>query len=338
MKALKTIVGAAFASLLLLQLTSALAQPRFKKITAIGALNHPDVKEVSGMVQSRIAPNAFWIHNDSFNKPRLYCIDDKAEMIMPPWLPRLGYVAHAPKDEEKLFPGLDITRAALNDWEDITWMDDKLYIAETGNNGNARRDLGLWELYEPNPYAVENAGVFRFIPIAYPDQDSFPPKGAWNFDCEAIFSWHHKIYFVTKHRPHDQVFTPANSTTLYRLDSMHTDKLNILTKVDHMENTGGWITAADSDQDGKLVAILVEAPKQCVWLFDVPAKGDRFFSNASRVRRLEIERVGQLESLAFYRKDGKDSLMTSSEDGHIFKLELADFEEVKAASPKSSRQ
>lgn len=308
---------------------AASAEPQGEKLVPVGTIPHPELIEPSGMVQCGIDPEFFWVHNDSGDVPRLFGINLKGEVIVPPWLAKRGFVGHPPGPGEKLYPGMAIKKAALNDWEDIAWMDEKLYIAETGNNGSARRDLGLYELFEPNPGAVEEASVFRFIPIAYPDQTSYPPLGPWNFDCEAIFGWRGKIYFITKNRPAFQVSTPGNSANLYRLDTMNPLEVNFLTPIDRMENTGGWVTAADSNKEGTLMAMVVQAPEQSIWLFDAPKRGDRFFSNASRVRRLKIRDSGQLESLTFYRKDGKDEIVVLNEERQLFRIPLSKFEEVR---------
>lgn len=316
------------ASLALTSMT-VVAQDQGEKLIPVGIIPHPELIEPSGMVQCGIDPEFFWVHNDSGDVPRLFGINLKGEVIVPPWLAKKGFVGHPPGEGEKLYPGMSIKKAALNDWEDIAQMDEKLYIAETGNNGNARRDIGLYELFEPNPGAVEEASVFRFIPVAYPDQKSFPPLTAWNYDCEAIFGWRGKIYFITKNRPPMQVSTPGSSANLYRLDTMNPLEVNYLTPVDHIENTGGWVTAADANKEGTLMAMVVQAPAQSIWLFDAPRKGDRFFSNASRVRRLKIRDSGQLESLTFYRKDGKDEIVVLNEERQLFRIPLSKFEDVK---------
>lgn len=313
--------------------TLALAQPTVRQLTPVGVIPHPELLEPSGMVGCGINPEIFWVHNDSGDFPRLFAVDLSGQVWVPPWLARRGFVARPVQAEgEKLYPGLTIKQAALNDWEDIARCGDRLYIAETGNNGNARRDMGLYELFEPNPAAVEEATIFRFLPIAYPEQTAFPPEGPWEYDCEAVFCWDGKLYFITKNRPPGQVSTPADSANLYRLDSMEPLQVNMLTRVDRMERTGGWVTAADANADGSLVAMVVHAPEQSIWLFDRPAQGDRLFSDASRVRRLRFRDSGQIESLAFHRVDGVDELVLLNEGRQLFRVPLSWFEPVAGAS------
>jgi hypothetical protein len=307
----------------------ALADGKGEKLTPVGVIPHPALAEPSGMVQCGLDPNLFWVHNDSGDVPRLFAVDLKGQVSVPPWLAAKGFVAREPKEGEKLYPGLAIKKAALNDWEDIARCGDRLYIAETGNNGNARRDLGLYELFEPNPAAVEEASIFRFLPIAYPEQTTFPPLSPWEFDCEAVFCWNGRLYLITKNRPAFQVSTPADSANLYRLDSMDPLQVNMLTKIDRMEQTGGWVTAADANADGSLVAMVVQAPEQCIWLFDSPRKGDLLFSRAARVRRLHFRDSGQIESLAFHQVGGKDEIVLINEERQVFRVTLSMFKDVR---------
>lgn len=305
------------------------AQQKGAKLTPVAVIPHPSLTEASGMVQSGYNSDIFWVHNDSGDIPRLFAITMDGQVVVPYWKAAKGSVGHAPGEGETLYPGLLIKRAALNDWEDITRCGDRLYIAETGNNGNVRRDMGLYELFEPNPEAVEEASVFRFIPIAYPEQQTYPPTGPWEFDCEAIFCLDGKMYFITKNRLASQVGTPANSANLYRLDSMDPLQMNLLTRVDRMEDTGGWVTGAGTNADETLVAMVVQAPEQCVWLFDRPGLGDRLFSDASRVRRLHFRDSGQIESLAFHKVGGIDEIVLLNEQRQLFRVPLSLFEEVR---------
>ena len=55
-----------------------------------------------------------------------------------------------------------------------------------GNNGNARRDLAVYVVKEPNPEANLQAHSLKRIPVAYPDQKAFPDE-QWHYDCEAVF-------------------------------------------------------------------------------------------------------------------------------------------------------
>ncbi len=94
--------------------------------------------------------------------------------------------------------GVRVDMAANFDWEDIAIDGISLYIADVGNNGNARRDLGVYVLTEPNPEAVDRTRTRKWLPVAYPDQDTFRRPAA--LDCEAVFVFGGKLHFLTKHR------------------------------------------------------------------------------------------------------------------------------------------
>ena len=305
------------------------AEPQGEKLVPCATIPHPSLVEASGMVQCGINPKYFWVHNDSGDIPRLFAVTLDGQVSVPPWLAKKGYVGREPGEGEKLYPGMAVKRAALNDWEDIARCGDRLYIAETGNNGNARRDMGLYELFEPNPDAVEESNIFRFIPIAYPEQVTYPALGPWEYDCEAVFCWQGKVYFITKNRAAMQISTPADSANLYRLDTMDPLNQNILTRVDRLQGTGGWVTGADANEDGSLVAMVVQAPEQSIWLFDRPRVGDQLFTQSPRVRRFRFHDSGQVESLAFHKVDGTDEIVLLNEERQLFRVPLSKFQDVR---------
>ena len=70
--------------------------------------------------------------------------------------------------------GVAISLAANFDWEDLTIADGKIFISDMGNNGNARRDLGIYIVNEPNPHAIEKTRILKHLPVRYADQETFP--------------------------------------------------------------------------------------------------------------------------------------------------------------------
>jgi hypothetical protein len=305
-------------------------KPRLgEKLSAVATIAHPLVSEASGLVQSQTNPDVFWLHNDSGDVPRIFAITSEGEVIVPEALANQGTVAAEPKPEERLYQGISIAGARLVDWEDIACHGDRLFLAEMGNNFSNRRDLGVYELAEPDPHSAE-AVQATFIPIRYPDQTGFPPTGRWAFDCEAMFWWNGHLYFVTKTRPAYRVYVQGTDAALYRLDSMDPDQENVLVRIDQVENLEGWVTAADASQDGRYIALLIESPVQSVWLYERPMRGDRFFSDAASVRRLIFHDAGQLESLAFCRdpKSSREQIIILNEQRELFRLPLEAFQAV----------
>lgn len=102
--------------------------PKFK-------INYPALQEVSGISRSQRFEDVFWVHNDSGDEPRVFAITLQGDVIYPEFLPFHG---QQPRPGRSPWPGHDIALAAHYDWEDIASDADWLYIADTGNNGNAR--------------------------------------------------------------------------------------------------------------------------------------------------------------------------------------------------------
>lgn len=90
-------------------------------LTSCGGVSQPDLylqplvrfdsslRETSGLIRWQ---QHFISHNDSGNPPELFVLDKAGKLI-----------AQLPM------------AAANHDWEDIAVLDNKLYIADTGNNG-----------------------------------------------------------------------------------------------------------------------------------------------------------------------------------------------------------
>lgn len=217
-------------------------------------------------------------HNDAGNTAHLYHIDAKGKIIK----------AHK----------LNVPN---RDWEDLA-RDDKgnLYIADTGNNDNNRKELAIYKVNMDN---LSKAVAIRFT---YEDQKEFPPsKKERNFDSEGLF-WHSgKLYVVTKDRGRKET---ANIYTLPDEPGTYKAKLEGSAKFN------GQVTGAAISPDGKLVAILEE---EKLHLF-------RGFSNAAKFYEGEKEKInlkgsGQTEAVAF---EDNDSLIITSEGGSLYRYKL----------------
>jgi hypothetical protein len=281
-------------------------------------VTHPPLEEMSGIVKSRRYPNVYWVNNDSGDEPRLFAIHGDGSVVMPAWLSG-DFSVGAAADGKPPYPGVRLDGAANFDWEDLAIDGDTLYVPDMGNNGNARRDLGVYVLPEPNPDAVNRARVLEWLPVAYPDQKAYPPE-QWDFDCEAVFAFRGKLHFLTKHRAGSSIDQPATGTKLYRLDTDHTNRVNILRKLDSRPDLGGWVTAADLSPDGHTLAVLCQHPVQSVWLFELPSRGDRLLSGPTR--RLVFTDARQCEAVCF---DGSDTLIMTNEQRDLFRLKVSDF-------------
>ncbi len=281
----------------------------------VAALDHPPLNELSGLVTSSDAHGVYWAHNDSGAKPRLFAIDGRYEIHVPEWQ-RHRYTAgdallRAP------WPGVEITNASLVDWEDIARVGDRLYIGDVGNNGNARRDLGFYELREPVPSGPETIRATRFIPVHYPEQASFPGS-IWEWDCEAVFADGERLYLLTKHREPESVASQMPGARLYALDlttasTTASNPLRFISRHDTVE----LATAADLSPDGEVLAVLTYA---AVWFFSRPAPGSEdWLGGMPAIRTLPIFETRQAEALA-WRDDGV--LVITNEGGSIFEMQV----------------
>jgi len=255
------------------------------------------INESSGLVKSRHFQNVFWTHNDSGDSARIFAVTEKGEMI-------------APRKNSK-DRGIRIDNAVNIDWEDITAdSNGNLIIGDTGNNQNARKDLAIYIVREPDPFTASSAKADLKIPFFYPEQKGFPP-GKKNFDAEALFWARGKLYLLTKHRG-------DRHTALYRFDSMDPLKNNRLTLVSTFD-IQGQVTAADASQDGRRLAVLTY---HAVWLFETDGKSDNYFEG--KISWLPI-RARQCEGICF----NGERLLISNEQRELFEVPIAALVPVK---------
>ncbi len=294
------------------------AQDPIKRVARVA---YQPAGEISGIVKSRTYPDVYWVHNDSGDEARIFPITGKGQIIIPPWKVR-EYYGEVFAAGKKLWPGHRISLAANYDWEDIALADGKLYIADLGNNGNGRRDLGIYVLNEPNPRASSRARILTWWPVRYPEQKRYPAE-KWHFDCESIFIFDGKPYLLTKHRVAGQLHRAEVGTRLYRLDTTHTDRENVLTLVDTHPSIGVWPTGADLSPDGKRLAVLTQTE---IWIFERPVEGDRWLSGRARRIKLPYQtRTKQAEAICW---ENATTLRFANEQWEIFQVPLEAFQPV----------
>jgi len=289
----------------------------------IGMIDHPPIGETSGIARSNTYEDVYWVHNDSGDGPRLYAVDGKGNAIMPGWQSGRHFVG--PKEKgggKEAWPGMELLLAYNYDWEDIAIDGDTIYVAEMGNNANARRDLGVYVLKEPNPRETARMRCLAFLPVAYPDQQKFPAE-KWHFDGESLFVSDGKLYFITKHRPVGKGRIPEAGAKLYRLDTKKLAEENVLTLVETRKDLA-WAMAADLSPDGKKLAVL------CVnglFVFDKPAEGDRWLSGKTRRVAVPIDvLMKQPEALCW---DDDETLRVACEKRSIYRVRLDRLTPVK---------
>ncbi|MFD3000816.1 SdiA-regulated domain-containing protein [Pontibacter toksunensis] len=217
-------------------------------------------------------------HNDAGNKPYLYKLDEQGELV----------------ETLKL-------KLKNVDWEDLAQDESgNIYIADTGNNNNRRRDLAVYKVNLKNPQQVEA------IQYSYEDQKKFPPsKKDQNFDSEALF-WHDdNLYIITKDRGQGE------TAKVYQVPAQAG---NHKAKLIGSYKTGKEITGADISPDGNTVALLSE---ERIHLFRDISSPDAFFEGD--YNEIEIKGTGQTEGIAF---EDNSTVIITSEGGNLYRYKL----------------
>jgi hypothetical protein len=205
------------------------------------------------------------------------------------------------------YVGIQIPDAVNVDWEAITTDDSgNLYIADFGNNANARKDLAIYLVKEPYPWETVTTRVYRKILFYYPDQTEFPAKKK-NYDAEAMFWTDGYIYFLTKHRS-------DSSTKLYRIDAS-INQVEVAAEFVEQFNIQARVTGADIDSTGNNLVVLTETS---IWLFEKKADSQKFFGGKNWWLPLNIP---QAEAVSF---DGS-TIIILNEYGELFKITRSDF-------------
>lgn len=278
-----------------------------------GRVRAQPVSEMSGIVKSRTRDNVYWVHNDSGDSARIFAIDSEGNNILPTYSKFSFYGEEAVAGKEQ-WQGFKILFAENVDWEDMTIDDNYIYIADTGNNLNERRDLGIYVISEIDPTASTQSAVIKHIPVVFPEQTSFPAS-VWHFDTEAMFNADGKLYFITKHRDVSRAMAWEPGANLYRLDTQYDDQDNKLVLVQsHPEITTA--TSAEVSPDGKVLAVLTMT---ALWLFDKPASGDHWLSSSFRKIELDEDNVIQPEAVTW---EDNNTILFTNEQRDMFRISL----------------
>lgn len=258
--------------------------------TAIYTIDAAEISESSGLVASRRHPGVFWTHNDSGDSARIFAITGRGEKLAE----------------------YTVESAENVDWEDIA-IDDagRLYIGDFGNNGNARRDLAIYVVPEPEPSGTGSVRALRKLRFRYADQQEFPDPTQRDFDCEAMVYWDGALHLFTKHRGNTR-------TKLYRLrieDAFEGEVALAPLATIELGAPGplGVPTAADISRDGRYVALLTY-----LGIFIYERSGDSLVPRGPIARiELDLPRTRQAESIAW---DGA-ALLFGNEQRALYRVE-----------------
>jgi hypothetical protein len=293
------------------------AQSPEPRLRQVGEVDHPPVDEMSGVVKSPQFDDVWWVHNDSGDRPRLFAMDSTGNVHLAPWRADRYVTGAAAVDtsDRPAWPGLALGNAAHIDYEDMAVEDSVLYVGDIGNNGNARRDLGIYVIPEPFYYARRTRPMTH-LRIRYPDQTTYPAE-KWDYDAEGLFVDDGTLYVLTKRRKGQQIGELDPGTTLYRLDTEHPHRVNTLTIADR-HPTIAPPTAAALSPSGDRLAVLCTTG---VWIFPRPDQGDAWLSTEPRAIKLPESRLKQAEAVTW---DDPQTLRITNENRDVFVLPLGD--------------
>jgi len=235
------------------------------------------VNESSGIV-ALPQQAGYLTHNDAGNQPYLYSLSKEGKLLKTYQL-----------------------NLKNTDWEDLTTDDHGyLYIADTGNNNNDRRDLAVYKL------KLSEMNKPQAIHFTYEDQHKFPPaKKERNFDSEAIF-WHGgNLYLISKDRGRGQ------TAKIYRLpDKPGRHQAKLVGK----HQLKAQVTGAAISPDGEKVALLSE---EVLHLYTNYPSPETYYQG--QYQKIKLSGAGQTEGITF---EDAQNLIITSEGGHLYRYRL----------------
>lgn len=244
----------------------------------LGEVGGSDVNESSGLAASRRNPGLIWTHNDSGDRPRLYCLTRTATTCGT-W---------------------EVTGARALDWEDMAAGpgpaagEPYLYVGDIGDNRAVRAEVVVYRLVEPQA-PPSRPGLARTSPadrvvLRYDD-------GPHDAEALLVHPVSGDLYVITKDFGGGRVYKAAVGTS-------------VLARIADFEiGFGEVVTGGDIAPDGKRVAVSTYGRG---FELTLPA-GARSFDAVWKVRPRPVELAdrAQGESIA-YRLDGQ-ALITTSE-------------------------
>lgn len=149
------------------------APPEVCRVAEAGQSLPDDVRESSGLAQSRRDPELFWTHNDAGNDPDLFALSTTGEVVQ----------------------RVRVSGAELTDWEDLAagpcGTGNCLYVGDIGDNDGEREHVTVYRVPEPERGATRSAPA-QALHARFPDG----PR-----DAEGLFVLPSgELYVVTKGR------------------------------------------------------------------------------------------------------------------------------------------
>ena len=258
--------------LLLVTSFSCFSQRIVRRVKLDKALN-----EISGL--ERLNDSVLIAINDGGNTPHIFFLTTSGQIF------------------KKTF----ITNAKNNDWEDLASDDaGNIYIADTGNNSNDRKDLCVLKVNAQAAFLSDSIAVEK-IDFAYGQQKSFPPAPKeQRYDCEAVYWRDDSLHLITKIKakmvgrenrlPEDYVIPDFSGNFIAQKSH---DSLNYLV---HVGNKGlqDLVTAVDCKR-GK-IAVLTYAS---LMIYSLETKNNKS-TFSENYKKLRFKWLSQKESVLLF--------------------------------------
>ena len=263
----------------------------YQPAIVLGTVRDPAISESSGLAASRRNPGMLWTHNDSGDKPLVFCLDLQARSCGV-WL---------------------VTGADAFDWEDMAAGPGPragqpyLYLGDIGDNIDQRTEIVVYRIPEPtapggdvdgtlvSPASTAPAEALRF---KYPD-------GPHNAEALLVHPESGDLYIVSKDAQSAKVYKaaaplePAKVVTMVQVGT-----IRLGTGPRGLET----ITGADISPDGRRVALSTYTQG---YELEVPAGA--VFDDVWAQRPVPVALGARLQGEAVaYRLDGR-ALLTTSE-------------------------
>jgi hypothetical protein len=177
----------------------------FAAAQQMGIVRSQLTREISGIVASRQSPGVLWVHNDSGDKPRVYAINTKGDL--------LGIC--------------NVGGATARDWEDIAIGPGPdpnrqyLYIGDIGDNQAKRPEVVIYRVPEPK---ISTTTDFGMMPIGPAEAIHLTyPGGPRDAETLLVDPLTRDIYVIAKRELFSKVYRagfPQSTTGPSRMEGV----------------------------------------------------------------------------------------------------------------------
>ncbi len=208
--------------------------PRFLEPQEVGVVQHPDIREASGMAASVINPGVLWVHNDSGHPPHLFAMTVSGEV--------LGHYT--------------LEGASALDWEGMSTGPGPdpgrfyLYIGDIGDNARRRSHIVVHRFPEPTlPSSCPETPFHEIIT----ELDSFllkyPDNKAYDAEALMVDPVDGTLIIVNKH------LGLSLKSSVFTILLPQEPSPDVLTLEHLLDVSCPFVTAGDMSSDGRYLVL-----------------------------------------------------------------------------------